>query len=105
MNEDDIVSVEIDEKGRLRVKPALQTFAQIYRAAMEVGWDPDRRCLFSPKPREWTYPMWFRQIVAAASEEYGVRLNLTPRTAWIIISDETMAEMVNSQWGGSPNSI
>jgi hypothetical protein len=93
MIEDRIVSVEIDGDGKLRVAPATKDFALIYRAAMEVGWDPIRRCLVSPQPREWTYPMWFRQILAAAADEYGVRLRLTPETLWTNISDEARLEM------------
>ena len=66
--------------GRLLVRPKVCTFPYIYRAAMEVGWDPDNRALFSPKPREWSYLRWFQQIVAAAADEYGVRLVVTPYT-------------------------
>ena len=93
MTEDHIVSVEIDGDGKLCVTPAKEDFALIYRAAMEVGWDRIRRCLVSPQPREWTYPMWFRQILAAAADEYGVRLRLTPETLWTHIPDEVRLEM------------
>lgn len=93
MTEDEIVSVEIAQDGKLCVTPASQDFAYIYRAAMEVGWDPVRRCLFAPKPREATYPTWFRQIIAAAADEYGVRLNLTPQTAWINVPDAVRSEI------------
>lgn len=93
MTEDNIASVEIDRNGKLCVTPATKDFALIYRAAMEVGWDPIRRCLVSPQPREWTYPMWFRQIVAAAADEYGVRLRLTPETIWTHVPDEVRLEI------------
>ena len=93
MTEDRIVSVEIDGDGKLCVTPATKDFALIYRAAMEVGWDPIRRCLISPQPREWSYSMWFRQILAAAADEYGVRLRLTPETIWTHIPDEVRLEM------------
>lgn len=96
MTEDHIVSVEIDEKGRLCVAPATQDFALIYRAAMEVEWDPVRNCLCSPKPREWSYPMWFRQILAAAADEYGVRLRLTPKTIWTHIPEEVRLKMLRA---------
>lgn len=93
MTEDRIVSVEIDGEGRLCVTPQNEDFASIYRAAMEVGWDPVRRCLVSPVPREWTYPMWFRQILAAAADEYGVRLTLMPETIWRNVSTSERLEM------------
>jgi len=93
MREDRIVSVEIDGEGRLCVTPQNEDFASIYLAAMEVGWDPVRRCLVSPVPREWTYPMWFRQILAAAADEYGVRLTLMPETIWRNVSTSERLEM------------
>lgn len=93
MSEDHIVSVEIDGDGKLCVTPATKEFPLIYRAAMEICWDPGRRCLVSPEPREWTYPMWFRHVIAAAADEYGVRLRLTPETIWTNVSDEVRVEM------------
>jgi len=93
MTDDNIIRVEIDEGGKLCVASATQNFALIYRAAMEVSWDPVRNCLISPKPREWSYPMWFRQILAAAADEYGVCLRLTPKTLWTNIPDEVRLEM------------
>lgn len=93
MTEDEIVSVEIDRDGKLCVKPAASDFDLIYRAGMEVGWDPARKCLFAPSPREWPYPMWFRRIVAAVSDEYRVRLMLTKRTAWVNVPDEIRTAM------------
>jgi hypothetical protein len=93
MRDEEIVGVEIDDEGRLLVTPAVRTFDFIFRSAMEVHWDPIRRCLFSPKPREWTYPMWFRQIVAAAADEYGVRLRLTEQTAWTNVPADLQSEM------------
>jgi hypothetical protein len=60
---------------------------------MEVGWDPDSRTLFSPKPSEWSYLHWFRQIVAAAAGEYGVRLVVTPHTKWFDVPDALRTEI------------
>jgi hypothetical protein len=98
---DAIDAVEVRGDGRLFVKPATQNFSLIYRAAMEVGWDPASQSLFSPKPREWTYPMWFGQILGAAETEYGVRLSLTSQTMWVNIPDELKAEIADpAQWSG-----
>ena len=88
-----IIRVEIDSEGRLRVKPSEQTFPHIWRAAMEVNWDPDSGTLFGPRPREWTYPMWFQQIVAAAWDEYGVRLFLSASTTWLNVPAGIQAEI------------
>lgn len=101
MIEDAIEKVEIREDGRLFVKPGSQDFPLIYRAAMEVGWDAATRSLFSPKPREWNYPMWFGHILAAAVSEYGVQLSLTPQTKWVNISGELQSKMADpAQWKG-----
>jgi hypothetical protein len=93
MLEDWITCVEIDPDGRLRVRPQTVDFSQIYRAAMEVNWEPASRTLYSPKPREWTYPMWFTQIVAAALDEYGVRLSLSVETNWVNVPGDVRTEI------------
>jgi hypothetical protein len=93
VTEDEITSIEVDADGKLCVKPKSREFELIYRAGMEVGWDPARRCLFSPLPREWTYPRWFDQILAAAADEHGVRLHLTAHTAWINVPEAIRSEI------------
>ena len=55
-----------------------------------AGWN---FAVVSPQPKEWTYPMWFRQILAATADEYGIQLRLTPETVWTNISDEMRSEM------------
>ena len=80
--EDAIAEVGIDGEGRLYLRPCSMSFDHIWRAAMEVNWDASKRWLFGPKPREWTYADWFKQIVAAAADEYGARLRVTSETAW-----------------------
>lgn len=82
MKEEAVSEVGIDERGSLYLRPSNTSFEYIYRAGKEVHWDPERRLLHSPKPREWSYVRWFEQIIAAAVEEYGVRLMLTPSTVW-----------------------
>lgn len=60
---------------------------------MEVGWDPESRTLFSHKPRERSYLHWFRQIIAAAAAEYGIRLVVTPQTKWTSVPDAVRTEI------------
>ena len=97
---DQIEAVGIDGNGSLWVKPTATKFPYIYREAMEVSCDPDRRCLFSPKPREWSYLDWFRQIKNAAREQ-GVDLQLAPATCWhnidAVLRHEIVAAYGNSQ--------
>ena len=81
-----ICQVAVDEAGRLLVQPALPPgtdFMHVYRAAMGVYWEPETRSLLAPRPREWTYFDWFRQILAAVADEYGQRLMLRPETKWM----------------------
>jgi len=89
---DTIRQVEIDEAGRLLVTPDSTRFPYIYREAMEVHWDDARGFLFAPKPREWSYLDWFRQILEAAKAQGG-ELRLSERTRWINVPDDVVAEM------------
>jgi hypothetical protein len=93
MTEDEIISVEIDDAGRLCVQPRLGDFSHIYRAASGVTWDAKRHCLMAPQPREWTYSMWLHQIVADTANEYGVHLTLNHRTRWTGVPPELRALM------------
>jgi hypothetical protein len=97
MTEHEITEVGIDHDGRLYVRPAGQSFPYIYRAAKEVGWDPARGVLFTPKPREWSYRDWFRQIVAAISDEYRVRLRVSPAAVWSNVPDELRKQIETDQ--------
>jgi hypothetical protein len=81
MQTDTIEAIGIDEQGSLWVKPSAATFPYIYREAMEVHWDPKRQCLYSPRPREWSYGVWFKQITEAAREQ-GVELRIEQTTLW-----------------------
>jgi hypothetical protein len=88
MQTDTIEAIGIDEGGSLWVKPATATFPYIYRAGKEVHWDVEHLRLCSPRPREWSYAAWFRQIRDAAVGEYGVELKLTQSTTWSGIDPE-----------------
>lgn len=89
----DIVEIGIAEDGSLFVKPSLQTFPFVYRAAMQVGWDEAKARLFSPVPTDWTYGRWFQQIINAVADEYRVMLQITPHTCWIAIPDDVRGEI------------
>ena len=91
MERDSISSVEIDETGRLHVFPWSRVFPYIYREAMEVHWDAERKSLYSPKPREWSYARWFQQILAAAKEQ-GCLLVLQGDTNWHNVTPGMQAE-------------
>ncbi|WP_374950470.1 hypothetical protein [Mucilaginibacter sp.] len=82
---DNIKEIRIDKLERLCVMPDEQNFSFIWRSAMEVHWDEKGKFLYSPKPREWSYFDWYRQILDATKDEYGCCLVLTNETSWIDI--------------------
>jgi len=85
MRTDNIVKVEIDSLDRLRIYPEKEKFNFIWRSATEVHWDDNESFLYSPKPREWSYFDWYRQIIGAIQSEYGFNLLLLKDTLWINI--------------------
>lgn len=75
----EIVEVAVDVNGRLSVCPLLPPrvdFEHIYRAAMEVSWDPASKRLVTPPPREWGPADWFKQIVRAGDGDPGAVENI-----------------------------
>ena len=81
----EINEVRISEDGKLFIKPTSnpsKVFKFVYRAAMEVYWDEDTQCFYTPKPREWTYLDWYKQVLAAVVSEMGVQLSITENTDW-----------------------
>lgn len=94
MNQDFIAEISIDSLGRLHVRPASASFPQVWRAAMEVNWDESSKTLFSPTPRELAYDAWFLQILAAAKDEYGCTLEISPSTSWVGVPPVTKQSIV-----------
>jgi hypothetical protein len=82
MVEEKITEVGIDQDRKLYVCPEKQDFSFIYRAAMEIAWDPSRRALLSPRLGEEPSLALFNRILAAAADEYGVRLKIGAETVW-----------------------
>jgi len=93
MQQDAIAEIGIDAKDRLYVKPCSVALPYIYREAMEVHWDSDGLFLYSPKPREWSYAQWFKQIVAAAREQ-SCQLAISQSTTWVNIPASVQAEIL-----------
>ena len=82
MKADRIAEIGIDQEGSLFIRPAEQSFPFIYRAGREIGWDSITRRLFCPRPNQRSYRDWFRQLLAAVADEYGVSLEIDSATAW-----------------------
>ena len=95
-----VEEIRIDESGRLHLHPRLaegSDYEFVYRAAMEVYWDPVSASLFSPVPRERSYLDWFRQIVAAVRSEYGDRLAVSGRTQWTNVPGDLRREITEER--------
>jgi len=95
MEQDEIATIEIDADGQLHVVPASRSFPLVYREAMEVHWDGERRSLHSPRPRDWSYSRWFHQILASACEQ-GVSLYLSANTKWLNIEPSVKTELLRA---------
>jgi hypothetical protein len=95
MTADNIIEVGIDNKERIYIKPETKEFEFIWRDASEINWDDKRKVLYSPKPKEWTYFDWYRQIIMATKGEYGCKLVLTDKTQWTNISDKLKEQICN----------
>lgn len=95
MKKDFITSIEIDNEGRLMIKPEKEKFTLIYRTASEVHWDQAKSALYSPKPREWSYLDWYKHIIRIVKEECLCGLFLTKKTNWINIPPELKSQIEN----------
>ena len=95
MKQDHVAIVEIDSQGRLHVMPRKHEFPFVYREALEVSWDGERRSLHSPVPRDWTYTRWLEQIIAAANAQ-GVHLVLGQDTQWVNVPATVKADLMQA---------
>lgn len=93
-----MAEVGIDDQQRVFVRPASGDFEHIYRAAMEVYWDPATGRLSHPAPRNWTPIQWFRQIIAATADEYGIHLELTDETIWSNVPADLRSEIERGRY-------
>lgn len=93
MERDRIVEIAIDAAGQLHVVPASRAFPTIDREGIDVHWNAQRRSLYSPTPRQWSYPRWFTQIRRAAVAQ-GCHLQFDARTRWVNIEPDLQAELL-----------
>ena len=98
MQQDTIAKIEIDADERLHVVPASCSFPYVYREAMGVHWDSERRSLYSPRPAGWSFPRWLQQILAAAHEQ-GVSLHLSRDTEWKNIDPRVREDLLQTGRG------
>jgi hypothetical protein len=75
LEDEAIVEVGIDAKGRLYVRPSNTSFDYIYRAGIEIYWNVETKRL-GQKVKDEDHAECFNRI------KYGVRPVITPATAW-----------------------
>jgi len=97
----EIVEVAVDAAERLTVQSLLPIgtdLAHVYRAAMQVSWDPASRQLVVPIRRDWSQADWFKQVVRAVQSEYGIRFLVSLATRWVNVVAEDRKEI--EAWSG-----
>ena len=97
----EVMEIKISEAGELLVKPAVnpdKICRFVYRAAMEVDWDEESQSFICPKPREWTYFDWYKQVVAATVSELGILLKVTSGTVWTNVPREFQEQISNYKY-------
>lgn len=88
METDTIIEIGIDNSERLYIRPHNKRFNYIWRSATEVHWDQEKKFLYSPKPREWSYYDWYCHIITVVKSEFGCELIINDETNWFDIPDE-----------------
>ena len=92
-----LAKVEIDENGWMRLYPVQEVYDFIYRAAAGVDWDKKGGFLHAREPGEWTYLIYFKQIVSVVVSEYGDLLQTRPETEWLKVPDDVRKAIESSK--------
>ena len=96
IDKDTISEIGIDNQKRLYIKPKEEKFALIYRTATEVHWAHKGNFLYSPKPKDWTYLDWYRQIIGVVETECNCKLLLTDKTIWVNVPTDLKAQIIGA---------
>ncbi len=77
--------IELSEHGYLQIRPDVSVsgdFKSIYRDASGITWNETNQALVASDPDRWEPNKLFGQIICAAINEYGVKLEITDSTNW-----------------------
>jgi len=94
MKIDNIIEIEVDSEGRLRIYPEKERFVLIWHTATEVHWANTGLFLYSPKPREWTYLDWYKHILNVVSD-CNCKLILSDRTYFENVPDDLIQDILS----------
>ena len=92
-----IEEIEIDQMGRLLVRPELvggESYAMIYRAANGLRWDSKEKAIRASEPERWTHSELLHHVVRALAGECGTTLQVSDSTRWINVSEEQVAALI-----------
>ena len=83
-----IEKILLNHDGVLCLVPKDHDFRMIYRSARGVHWDDANNWLFHNPPQEWEPIQWYRHILSAVKNEYGVILKVCLDTVYENIDDK-----------------
>lgn len=92
-----ITKVKIDDLERLLIFVKGTSYSLIWRSATGVNWDKQLNALYSEKPREWSYLMWFNHIRAVVKAECSDDLQISGETLFENIPDNLHSEILKTQ--------
>lgn len=87
MNKDNIIEIGIDLDDQFYIKPKVSSFSDINSQSKDINWNNDLKVIYSPKPGEWSYLMWYCEIIKAAKLQ-GCILQIDDNTKWVNIDDD-----------------
>jgi len=94
MEIEEIKKIYINEKGCICIQPQKKSFDMIYRGAMGIQWDDNKKCLTHEKTQKWSLVQWYKQILRATKNEYGIILKITPHTEYEMMDEETVQKII-----------
>lgn len=92
MKTDKVIEIGIDTENQLYIKPKNSTFPEINGINGDLKWNPDLKVIHAPKPGEFSYLMWYSQIIKAAKKQ-GYTLEVDSDTRWVNMTDEVMRDV------------
>jgi hypothetical protein len=86
MKEISIVRLEVLSSGEMIIEPDTSetgSFEYIYRAAVGVYWNEDRKAFVTPPAKTRSYGEWLQMARSAVASELGLDLKVTDSTQLI----------------------
>ncbi len=91
-----IAAIELDQTGRLAVRPDTpdtKLFDHIYRAATGARWRSKDGAFVPDEVKGAAPSTWYAIIVSSVRSELGIELRITPATEWIKVPADDRREI------------